>query len=653
MVVGAGRLTIGYTWGALRWKDTLHSQRLSRRWSFVHAFLDPAQFMEHLRHVFGVMLAEFTAANTTEKTRLGFGSRLPIRRQSSSANRCLRHWRLLLALVSTCTAGCAGEIIESATSTGRGGSNRKGPDSNTSATDVCTTPGQFDPGPTFLRRLSNDEYRSTVETLFGDGYGGVVAEFPPDPLLRGFKNNSESVAISSLHGERYQAAAEQIAAEVIRDVRTRDRVVGCDVAAKGDSCRDAFIEKFGRRAFRRPLGVEEGSAFRALAASASADPDPYAGARLVIEAALQSPSFLFRVESGTQDPVRPDRIKLSAYELAGRLSFLVLGRAPDDALLDAAAGGALAAPTALREQAIRLLAGEQAKANFARFYTQWLGLEQLDAVHRGSQRFPEFSEELRASMREETTRLMNDYLFAPGARLVDAVTATETYVDSALARHYGLAPVNAWQRVTLPPESGRVGLLTHASILTITAHNEAATLIFRGKFVRDSLLCDPPPPPPPDIPPLKETSGATAEEALEQHTRDPVCNGCHKMLDPLGAGLRRFDAVGAYQPTDAQGAPIGESGLLVGFEDPVFDGPRELAARLAASPQLPACMVKQLFRYGFGRGEVAADACTLDLLTRTFVDSNYSFEKLVLAIVDSDAFRYRSASEQESFGGTP
>jgi hypothetical protein len=372
-----------------------------------------------------------------------------------------------------------------------------------------------------------------------------------------------------------------------------------------------------------------------------------AGVRLVIEAALQSPSFLFRVEEGSPDAQRPGRVKLTGFELATRLSMLLLGRAPDDALLAAATAGKLDTTDGVAAEAETILASGAASGSVRSFYTQWLHLQQLDGVQRDATKNPGWTEELRAAMKEETTRFVEDLLWSKNADALDMLSAKQTFVNATLATFYGLPAPGSWSKVALP--ATRVGLLTQASILTITAKNEAATMIQRGKYVRDAILCDPTPPPPPNVPPLMMDPGASAQDQLNQHLKDPVCASCHKNLDPLGRGFARFDAIGAYREKDGSGATISQAGVLNGFDNPDFDGPFELASRLRQSPDVPACMVKQLFRYTFGRSEIDVDQCTLASLGAGFDGSQHSFEKLLVSVVGSEAFRYRSKTDPTDY----
>ncbi len=535
---------------------------------------------------------------------------------------------ILLAGLAALGPACTGDIADPL-------------DTPPSGTEACD-PSKPEPGPTYLRRLTNAEYRRTVALMFGEGFDALTDAFPPDSATKGYTNNAEGIAISPLHVERYESAARSIAADVAVSGRL-EALAGCGPA--DTACLDGFIDGLGRRAFRRPLDEDERAAFRALAASTSGDPDPYTPFRLVVEGALQSPSFLFRVERGTTE--EGGRIKLTGFEVAARLSFLLQGRAPDDALLDRAALGELDTADGVRGVALELLGTAETEAVVLGFANEWLQLGALGAQTRDPARFPLFGPELLESMALETESLARAALLGGGdARLL--LTSRDAYLDASLAELYGVSAPAEPGPYTFGEGEHRAGLLTQASVLTVTAANESAAFIRRGKYVRDALLCesilrDP------NAPPLDAAQGQSAEELFAAHLADPACSHCHEKLDPIGHGFARYDAIGAYHETDPSGAPIAETGDVTGVSVGAFTGPVDLGARLADLPEVHRCMVVQTFRYGFGRGEIPVDECTIDTLTDGFVDGGYSFEELILELTASDAFRYRSATDAEDF----
>jgi hypothetical protein len=528
-------------------------------------------------------------------------------------------------------AGCEGFLGDPA-------SGRDGP---------ATGPGPSGCGTTqaperFLRRLTNAEYTLAVRDLLGVDPGVVAAvNLPGDTTRHGFDNNAEVQTISALHVDRYQLAAEQIAAGVLAAPGARDRYVGCDPRGAGrEACVRDFAGRFGRRAFRRPLTGEEIDALAALARAAPPD-DPDGGLGLVIQALLQSPSFLYLPEAGRADGPAGGMRWLDGYEMAARLSFALLGTTPSDALLDRAGRRELDTPEGVERAAREMLATPDARARTDRFVEQWLQLNALPSVVRDRAAFPTWSDALRASMAEETRRFVADLVWRDGADFRELVTARYTFVDSALASHYGLGPPGSpWARVDLPAASGRAGLLTHASILTVYSKSDAAAPVHRGRFVRAALLCQEPPPPPANVGELPAAQpGVSNRERLAIHRASPACATCHDRMDPIGFGLDGYDIVGARRTVDAAGQPIDTHGRIEGFPQPDFDGPFELGQRVHDAPEFASCVVTQLFRWTAARSVHAADDCALAGARAAFERSGYRVPDVIASIVRSDAFR--------------
>jgi hypothetical protein len=503
------------------------------------------------------------------------------------------------------------------------------------------------PSPAF-RRLTNREYDRTARDLFGRR-GSIVADFPTDAQIEGFDNNLEALTLSPLHVERYRDAAETLAWELVTAARTKPEIVGCDPQGAGRAdCLKQFAQRFGRRAFRRPLAADEIAGLMKVADAAAADPDPHMSVALLVQAILQSPNFLFRVEIGARDPARPGARRLTGPELATRLSFLLLGTTPPDALLDAADRGALDTPEGLRAQAAALIKDPRAREALRTFYQQWLQLHELPSVRVDTTAYPTFSEGLRTSMAEESRRFLDDVLWNGDAR--DLLNRRSTFVDSALAKHYGLPPVSGtagFVRYDFKPEEPRAGLLTHASVLTVHGREESVAPILRGKFVREALLCTPPPPPPDNVPALPPQKGSeSVRQRLDGHRSNPACAGCHGALDPVGFGLETFDLVGRHRTKDPFGNDLTGEGRIDGLEPPRFVGARELGDKLREAPGYPACVVKQVFRFTFGDLESDRDGCALARLAEAFRAGGHGLTQLLLAWVASDAFRY--AREEEA-----
>ncbi len=515
-------------------------------------------------------------------------------------------------------------------------------DDGTDGDDACVAPV----GTAHLRRLTNTELRNSVRDLFGPGLEAATAALPRDEIIAGFDNNAEVFAMSDVHVERYRDAAESIARSVVEDAERSAAVIGCDATAA--TCRAAFVPSLARLAWRRTPTAEEIDALLAVADAATDDPEPTMPARLAIEAILQSPSFLLRIEVGEADPDDPARLRLTGPEVATRLSYLVLASTPPSWLLDAAEAGELGDADGVEEAARTLLADERAREGLRNFHTQWLRLPLLAGLQRDPELHPQWTATLAASMAEETARYVDDHVWNDGADFLDVLVAPYAWVDTDLAALYGVAAPDGFARIDLDPAQKRGGLLTQASVLTLTAKNESGMPIFRGNFVREVLLCQSLPPPPSDVPAIPDPiPGESDRERLERHRTDPACNGCHALLDPLGFGLAEYDAIGKLRTLDSSGAPVDARGSLDGYEQFDFDGALELSALLRDDPAVADCFVHQLFRYVSARRESTDDACALEHLGAAFDDAEHSVVEALVAWVRSDAFRYRLPHEED------
>lgn len=492
------------------------------------------------------------------------------------------------------------------------------------------------PGPVHLRRLSHVEYARTIRDLLGRTVT-FPSTAPLDTPLHGFDNNKSALALSTAHVATYGVMADDLAAKVLTPEGAA-AFLGCTPTGAGrGACLSKLVDDFGRRAFRRPVDPAEREAYTTLAAAAADDPDPLVAFRLVLSAMLQSPSFLFRVEVGEPDPARAGQRRLTGYELATRLAYLLWGTTPTVDLLDQAGRKQLDSADGVEAAARAMLKDGRAREGLERFYTQQIRLRGLDGVEHAR---PDW-QALRNAMAEETRRVLADAVWGDGASFLGFLDAKHTWVDKLLAKHYGVAePASGWARVDLSSNPQRRGFLTHASFLTMTAHTEITAPIVRGSFIQEVMLCNPPPPPPEGVPPAPEsTQGKSVREVLAAHSKDS-CAACHVYLDPLGFGLERYDLVGAYREKDAEGRPLTGKGNIKGADEPEFTGAIELATKLSAMPQVRACVATHLFRYGFGRDEGSDDACALDAIAGIFERRKFDLRETLVELARSDLFRY-------------
>jgi hypothetical protein len=501
------------------------------------------------------------------------------------------------------------------------------------------------PGASPVRRMTRAEYNNTVRDLLGDTTQPAQG-FALEEEALGFNNNAANLVTSAALAEKYMLAAEGIAQ---RATATGMNRIGCDPAALGnEACAQQFIQSFGQRAFRRPLTSEETTLFTDQFSAGLAEGDFVNGIQMVIETALQSPPFLYRVELGVAPMAGEITVRLSDWETASRLSYLLWGSMPDEALFTAAEQGKLTTRDEIEAQARRMLQDPKAHDAVATFHEQWLDYERIANVGKDAAAFPDWNDAIGPLMREETRRFLDDAVFGEGAGLASLLGSPDTFLDPTLATFYGVtAPAGSgFARVTLDA-TRRAGLLTLGSLLTINAHSNQTSPVHRGKMVRELLLCDAIPPPPADvmIEAPEPDPDSTTRERFAQHASDNACKGCHALMDPLGFGFENYDAIGRYRERE-NGTPVDATGELTGTDvDGTFTGAVELAAKLAVSTRVQSCYATQWFRFAYGRGEDTGDTCSLATLTARLSSTNGDIKELLVALTQTDAFLYRPAGE--------
>jgi hypothetical protein len=441
--------------------------------------------------------------------------------------------------------------------------------------------------------------------------------------------------VAELQVEQYMAVAEDLASQA--DLQG---LLPCDPAVSGEmECARAFVAAFGPRAFRRPL-TDELEADLISAYELAAGDGFEAGVRFVIETALQSPYFLYHVELTPEDA--EGLARLDGYTLASRLSYFLWQSMPDDALFEAAALGKLDSVGGLRAEAERLLEDDRAADAIADFHLQWLGLRALEQLEKDPTLFPTFDDAMRAAMRLETTRFTDHVVRRGGGTLASLFTSSESFPSGSLAALYGSSEAGADPVALDPAERG--GLLTQASLLATHAHPDQTSPVHRGVLVRERILCQDLPPPPENVNNVapEPDPNLTTRERFAVHTEDPTCAQCHKLIDGIGFAFERYDALGAYRATE-NGKPVDDSGMLIATDDVdgEIHGALELGELLAKSETVHRCVVRQWFRFAFGRMEDEQDASQLDAIDDSFAASSQDLRQLLVDIVTSDAFAYR------------
>ncbi len=508
---------------------------------------------------------------------------------------------------------------------------------------------EVSPGPAPARRLTRWEYNNTVRDLLGDATRPADA-FPADEEAYGFSNNAVALTTSPTLVQSYMLAAEGLAERATADLAS---LLPCDAAA-GEACARQFVASFGRRAFRRPLADDEVEGFLGLYRVGAAGGEPGAGVRLVLEAILQSPPFLYRLELEGEAAAGAASVPLGPWQLASRLSYFLWGSMPDEELFAAAESGRLAGRDEVAAQARRMLGDPRARELVARFHEEWLDYDRVLSVGRGksAQYFPEWSADYAPLMLEEARAFVGHVVFDdPAGDLATLLTASYSFANGRLAAFYGLEGGPAGEAFARVEGGGRGGLLSLGALLTFHAHSDQTSPVHRGQMVRERLLCDPVPPPPPEVDTTvpKVNSGTTARERFAAHSEVKSCASCHAQLDPVGFGFENFDGVGRYRAFEADGQPIDASGELAGTDvDGRFVGVAGLAAALARSGQVRDCYVTQWFRFAQGRADdKSADLCSIESLREAFNASGGNVRELLVAMTQTDAFLFRPA------GGAP
>jgi hypothetical protein len=511
------------------------------------------------------------------------------------------------------------------------------------------------PGPSTVRRLTRFEYNNTVRDLLQDTTSPANA-LPAEELGNGFGNDATAESVSSLLAEQYGRLAEKVATRATGTATALAALAPCAAqvsAATEETCARTIIEGFVPRAFRRALASGEADEQLALYRTLRALPGGtfVTGVAGVIEAALQSPEFLYRVELGVADPGRPGLRRPSGEEMATRLSYFLWATMPDEALRAAAATGALLTAQGVLGQANRMLKDPRSHRVVRFFFDNLLPINALSDLERDPALYPTFTPEIGILMQEETQRLLEHEIFEKDGTWGSVLTAPSTFVNQPLAAYYGLPAVagSSFQEVPLDT-SKRLGILSHASVMAGTTHSNQTNPVVRGSFIAQKLLCLDIPLPDASIAdkvkPPEPYSGKTARERYTKHRADPVCSGCHAAMDPIGLALENYDAVGLYR-TEENGVTIDASGSVPGT-DGTTNGPVELVRKLATAESAQTCFAEHWLEFAYGRTLGTADRCLQTSLNAAFQKGGYNVRQLLLALTQTDDFLYLAGQQERA-----
>ncbi|MBB6050534.1 DUF1592 domain-containing protein [Armatimonas rosea] len=418
--------------------------------------------------------------------------------------------------------------------------------------------------------------------------------------------------------------------------------------AEWDRAAKAVLVPLAHRAFRRPVTDPEVQRLIGLSRLAKNQKQSFErGIQIALQGILVSPSFLFRPEPDAKPDDPTARRQLTDHELATRLSYFLWSSMPDDELLGLADQKKLQNPAVLLAQAKRLLKDPRSRALADNFAGQWLQLRKVGVVQPDTARFPAFTEPLRQAMRTEA-ELFFTGVVQEDRSILEFLDSDYTYLNETLAKHYGNPTVKGDEFRRVPLLSGqRGGVLSMASVLTLTSNPGRTSPVKRGKWVLENLLGTPPPPPPPNVPALdapgKPIEAENLRKRLEIHRANPACANCHTQMDAIGLAMENYDAVGKWR-TDDGGKPIDVSGTLP--DGSKFDGPKDLKkVLLAKKGQFTKAMTERLLTYALGRGVERTDKCNLEVMAKSVEAKGYKFSSMVEAVITSQPFRERRGDE--------
>ena len=518
---------------------------------------------------------------------------------------------------------------------------------------MVAAPGEELPSPdSRAPRLSHLQWTNTVNELLQiTTAGGYAKNFRADPRQAGFlfDRAGGSFVVDQALWTSYQEAAEAVAAYVVGDDARLAKILP-SVAGDPATQAQAFIEGFGLKAFRRPLTPTEAKEYKALydtAPGAYADvSDPFkSGVRLLLEAFLQAPDFLYRVETSTVQQGK--LIPLGSFEVASRLSYSLWNSMPDATLLQTAAG-VLDANTVAAE-ARRLLADPRARASLRTFGTELFDQQRFSSINPSSKGFPNAPAGLAGLATEENNRFLERSLFEKPGSFADLMTTPETVLNADLAKLYGLSGTftSDWAPAILN-SAERSGILTQIGFLAARATSENPDPIHRGLFIANRLLCQNIAAPPIAIPPLPAAGAKTNRENVSDHTEVPgsACASCHAaIINPLGFPFESYDAVGAFRTQD-NGVPVDTTAMAkLGAQTLAVKNAIELAQGLALSPEAHACFGAHLLEFMLGRASAPLDQALTEHLRESSLNNKAAVKELMVQLTQSPTFLARSIVE--------
>jgi len=490
-----------------------------------------------------------------------------------------------------------------------------------------------------LRRLTEQEYRNSIADIFGKEIE-VRGSFEPTKRTGGLEAASTALlSVTPVGLESFNKMADDIAAQVTAEkYRAKLPCTPKDPTAPDDVCAREILSHYGLLLFRRPLTAAELENPVGLVHSLTERTnDFYSGLHYGLSMLLQLPDFLFRKEiaipsadgkSGTLD----------SYSRATRLSFLMWNTTPDAELLRAAGDGEFDTSAGLAKQVDRLIASPRLEVGMRAFFDDMLELDTFDTVSKDSLLYPKWGSAMATSAREETLRTVIGLTLHDNGDIRDLMTKRQTYIDRRLAMLYGVAfPFTGdWVKYEFPAESGRSGILTQISMLSMFSHPGRSSPTKRGVAINEIFLCSPRLEPPNNVDfsvvNNPNSSMKTLRERLMAHATNPTCAACHQRSDPVGLSLEAFDTIGGYRTTE-NGEPINVSATIQGH---AFSGAQGLGQYMHDNPRYPACVARKL--YSYSRGLKSSSVDDFQDAYKAFQNSGFRLRALLKSMAVSDSF---------------
>ena len=493
-------------------------------------------------------------------------------------------------------------------------------------------------GESWTRRLTVSEYIESVRSAVDvDIAGEARALLPPDLRADGFSNTAYNLNVDFQHVNAYAQLAEKIVAKM--DVEKFAKRFSKNRRLTDDSMR-GLIGKMGKWILRGPLKSHEVTLYRGLSTTAAAAGGDFKEAvSLIINAMLQSPRFLYRIENQRGDGTR---WPVTEHELASRISYILWGAPPDQFLLKAAESGALFSDSGLDEQIARMLRDPRAIRRSKDFIAQWLHFDRLNNLQPNAEKFPNWEHQLAIDMRQETLAYFEDIVWKQKRPLHNLFDAQFTYATPKLAAHYNLPAIEKeipLARYHLSKQPGRGGLLTHGSVLTVGG--DEASMVSRGLFILHDLLRGVVKDPPPcvDTTPVPSRPGLTQRAIAEQRIANVQCGGCHGKFEPLAFGLEKFDGIGVYRETDEHGNKLRDDGEILfpgAAKTATYNSSEQLMQILADSERLRESLTWKLTQFAIGRPLVFADSEEVDKIHQKAQKNGGTYQSLITEIVKSE-----------------